>query len=45
MTYHALVCWLAVLLFGLACIAFLNAIWPRWEGPVEDSISEQEEKP
>ena len=39
----ALVGWLVVLLLGLAGIAFIRAIWPRWEGPVEDSIREQEE--
>lgn len=41
----AFVRWLVALLLGPAGIAFIRAIWHRWEGPVDDSIREQEEEP
>lgn len=36
---------LIIIALGLLGIAFARSWWPRWEGSVEDSISEQEEKP
>ena len=36
---------LIIIALSLLGIAFVRSFWPRWEGPVEDSISEQEEKP
>jgi len=37
----------ALVIIGLSLlgIAFARSWWPRWEGPVEDSIREQEEEP
>jgi hypothetical protein len=35
---------IALAVLSVGAVAFLRAIWPRWEGPIEDSIREQEEE-